>query len=148
MKKFLNEQNAQAGAVFRLMVDAIIGLVIMGSILSLLNYFEQQKVAVSLQEFEQVVISAVNSPDGKIIESKQLTFFKGTTYNVINFSAITGHDPECFLIQGLMGGAKITDTSIEFLQNSQVRVFARCLPDQFHSDCPFYCTISFGKKII
>ncbi len=142
------ENNAQAGAVFRLMVDAIIGLVIMGSILSILSYFEQQKIVVSVKEFENFLNSSVNSPDGKIIESGTLTFVKETRYTVTNFEALTGHRADCFKIQGIVGTAKITDQSIEFLQNTQTRVFGQCKPDSYASECPYFCTISFGRKLL
>lgn len=145
-QNFFLENKAQAGAVFRLMVDAIIGLVILVAILSTLSHFEQQQLALSIREFESFLISTINSPDGKIIESPVLTFNKGTMYSVTSFEALTQHPRSCFLIQGGLGSMRVTDNEIiEFLQRTQVRVYGKCAPS--NGECPYFCTISFGKKI-
>jgi hypothetical protein len=146
-QNFFLENKAQAGAVFRLMVDAIIGLVILVAILSTLSHFEQQQLALSLREFESFLTSAINSPDGKIIESPVLTFNKGTMYSTRSFEAMTQHPRECFFIQGLSGSIRITDDeTVEFLSRTQVKIYAKC--ETSGGDCPYTCTISFGKKII
>jgi hypothetical protein len=141
------ENKAQAGAVFRLMIDAIIGLVILASILSTMAYFEQQQVSLALREFETLLTSAVNSPDGTIIESENLIFMKGTTYTTRSFEAMTQHPRECFFIQGGIGSLKVMGDgeSIEFLQRTQIKIYAKC--EVQGGNCPYYCTISFGRKI-
>lgn len=148
LRNFFLENKAQAGAVFRLLIDAIIGLVILLAILSALSYFEQQQLSLSTKEFESFLVSIVNSPDGKIIESPALTFNKGTMYNTTSFEALTQHPRDCFFIQSGLGSIKVTDKRIvEFSQRIQVTVYGQCEPS-FSDECPYFCIVSFGKKII
>ena len=146
LNKIFFEENAQAGAVFRLMIDAIIGLVILGTILSTLTYFDQQQMNNSVKEFQSFLYTAVSTPNGKIIDSGNLTFNKDTGFTTIDFELITTHKSECFLITGAIGAADIKPNAIKFLQKSQIRVFAKCEPVN-DPNCNFFCTISFGKKI-
>jgi len=142
------ENNAQAGAVFRLMVDAIIGLVILLTILSALSYFEQQKISVGLKEFESVIYSAVNAPDGKIVESGGLSFLKGTVFTSTGLEVATGYKAECFNFQTGVTTIQVSDSAVRILQNIDVKVYAQCQPSiDCDSDCLFCCMISFGKRI-
>ena len=150
----MHEQKAQSGAVFRLMVDAIIGLVILLMIISSINYFNSLRLEVSKAEFTALIKSAVDSPNGKIVESGNLVFSAGDIYDSVTISFMTGYPKDCFRFQTNLA---FTETGsgryIKFGQPVDAKVYAscratgeECSPDD--EDClAIDCLISFGKKL-
>ena len=152
IKKVLPEQGAQSGAVFRLMIDAIIGLVILAMILSTLSYFNYLKLQSSLDEFNLKVISAINSPNGRVIESNgNLFFLEGTGFTSIGMQELTAHPAECFSFQSRLGSVLIEgiqDRSAKIINNIETRVYFRCETASFaHGYCDIECVISFGTRL-
>ena len=149
------DNRGQAGSVFRLMIDAIIGLVILILILSTLSYFQSLQVSVSSAQFISIVESAIESPNGKIITSDGvLMFTKDTSFTASMLNGLTGLPRECFSFEGPKSFADIPNggSAILFKQNIQTNVYGKCTVDpdvelEYQSDdCIINCTFYFGIK--
>ncbi len=146
-QKKIFDNKAQSGTVFRLMVDAIIGLVILMIILSVLGYFESLRVDISRAEFLSIIKSATESPDGSVISSGVLVFVKGTSFTATQLQSITNYSSDCFVFESnlgfteIMGGGKI----IMIKQNTETKIHVKCVP--VSDEKKIECIISFGKKL-
>jgi hypothetical protein len=141
------EEKAQSGTVFRLMIDAIIGLVILMIILSVLGYFQSLRVDVSRAEFVSTVKAATETPDGRVVSSERLIFLKGTTFSSDQLQYVTNYSSDCFEFQTshatveIFAGGKMA----EFKQDIETMVYASCRPGT--GDCIIFCDVSFGRKL-
>ncbi|MFA5357668.1 MAG: hypothetical protein WC874_01785 [Candidatus Izemoplasmatales bacterium] len=175
MKKFFSnffsEEKAQAGAVFRLMVDSIIMLAVLIIIISALQQFQGMMQDISTKEFNELMLSAVKLPSGEVIASRELSFPEGRGYTVSNLSALTGEPPRSFVLLSNLSAVEILTNpySITFNRSVQAKVYAICKPaDQLTAcktgcgeglnpvgdggicklDCiEICCNISFGQQI-
>ena len=135
MKKFKKEkerfwsgERGQSGAVFRLLVDSIVGLAILMIILGSLMYFESLNNNASRQEFFSKVTAAVNSPDGTVVESNnRIVFPSGSGFTNGDMSTLTGYPKECFSFQSQLGMAEASDEIIRFNGNVKTKVYIRCI---------------------
>ncbi len=154
------ENKAQAEAVFRLMIDSIIGLAILLIIIAVINYFQGQSIIQSQSDFYRLVEDSSNSLDGKIISSKDLTFSKGFGLDSFDAEKVTGISQYCYSFESRYGAVKISEDGkrAEFTQLLTTKVYARCSPAntscnprekvESEGDCCVKCLISFGKEII
>jgi hypothetical protein len=159
MKKFKESfsERGQSGAVFRLLIDSIVGLAILVMILGALFYFETLNASASRQEFFSKVTAAVNSPNGIVVESTgRLVFHKGGFSNG-DMESLTGYPKDCFEFQSNLAFAKApTGEIIEFTGNIKSKVYVQCVTtgndcsveeEQDAGCCEIECLISFGKNI-
>jgi len=152
-----NEQRAQAEAVFRLMIDSVVGLAILLIIVGLINYFNAQIIAQSKNDFITVVKSSVSASNGSVITSSgDLTFARGFGVDGLDAQNWTQISEKCFhfVSSASEGSIKIIDdTKAEFTQTLSIKVYSKCVPDQScnpydpENSCCMQCTISFGKKL-
>jgi hypothetical protein len=158
VKKFIlkNEQKGQSGAVFRLMIDAIVGIAILAIILGTLNHFETLQFRASVSEFSSKVSAAANSPDGSVLVSENdLSFKKGTAFTSVNMQELTGYYEDCFEFTTNRGLIEIKDggKAAEFLENTNTKLYVKCVTTGDVADidevdvCEIECTISFGEKL-
>lgn len=157
---FLLDEKGQAGTVFRLMVDAIVGLVILALIVSTLNYFYNLRVEVSKAEFRDKVSSAVSSPNGKVIESDSLIFSEGEGYTSQQIQSFTSIPAGCFKFISNRSFVEVDSSCslVEFKRNVEAKIYVKCWPneealfapcEQGATDCcEMYCIISFGEKLV
>ncbi len=147
------DEKAQTGTVFRLVVDSIIGFVILLIIFSTITYFEAYRINISLTEFNSIVVSATELPDGTVLSSERaLAFAGGTGFNANHLQEITGIGADCFSFQSTIGSIRINESqfdsdSVEITGRTDARVFAKCFPSQYQDDCRIECVISFGREI-
>jgi hypothetical protein len=150
------EQNAQSGAVFRLMVDAVIGLAIIAMILSTLSYFNYLKINASIGEVNNKILAAVSSPNGEVIAStSKLFFLKGMTLTTGQMQSLTGYPEDCFRFKSNLGLIDITAEGkmVEFTESVETFFYARCTSEnEFQIDpdesiCEVECVFSFGEKL-
>ena len=152
---FSTETRAQSGAVFRLMIDGIIGMAILLIILSAMSYFNALRISASNEKFYSLVSSATNSPTGKVFEEKGLIFNPGG-FSGVSIRNKTNIYEGCFEFQSNLVSTKInTDkTQIEFTNPIEANIYVQCssLGQSCAYDaekcCEMKCIISFGKKII
>ncbi|MCX6800803.1 MAG: hypothetical protein NTZ73_01290 [Candidatus Diapherotrites archaeon] len=147
MRELFFEEKAQAGAVFRLMVDSIIMFVVLVIIVAAIYQFQQMRTSISTKEFNELVLSAINTPSGEVIESSRALFFpSGKGYTSTALSALTGKDPASFNFESNLAGAKISDdkSSITFEQPVEAEVYALCKP--YHPDVP--CQTGCGQDMV
>lgn len=154
--KFIKDQRGQAGDVFRLMIDSIIGLAILVIILSSINYFGSLRSQISIAEMRGLVESGVQTPTGRVLESNNLSFSKGEAYSSVLMEQWTGVPESCFSFESGLGAISIVDDrKAEFTSNVDTKVYVSCIinPNEIceYGDgdcgsCEFDCIISFGRK--
>jgi hypothetical protein len=153
----VTENKAQAEAVFRLMIDSVVGLAILLIIVSLINYFNTQVIEQSKNDFVTLVKSSVSASNGSIITSSgDLTFARGFGVDGLDAQNWTQVNEKCFhfVSSASEGSIKLVgDTKVEFSQTLAIKVYSQCVPDQScnpydpENSCCMQCTISFGKKL-
>jgi hypothetical protein len=153
----LAEERAQAEAVFRLMIDSVIGLAILLVILSALQYFQGQVVVQSKADLISLVQNAVNTPTGIVLKSGELTFPNKFSIDGVDLQTWTNLSANCFKFNS-RGSIMLSDDEqkIEFTQSLKTIVYAQCftqvgcdpytVPDDWSSCCN-QCTVSFGVPI-
>ncbi|MFA6268951.1 MAG: hypothetical protein WCW13_02465 [archaeon] len=153
-KKLLAETKAQSEAVFRIMVDSVVGLVILVIIISSISYFNDQTIAQSWADFRTLVESAVNSPDGSIIASKTLSFAQGNAIATDDLQDWMNYPAKCFSFQTNYSSIEIIDSKqVTFKHALQTRVYAKCTSGDScnirdpQESCCINCVISFGSEI-
>ena len=155
-KNIFFEERAQADAVFRLLIDSVIGLAILVIILTALANFDAVSLEQSMSDLRSLVVSATQSPDGKILGPRDLSFSGGRVISASDFEYWTKIGASCFTIESVLGSIQLSNSSktAEIQQRLRVKVFARCLPSscdpsnqQEEGNCSVECTVSFGKEI-
>jgi hypothetical protein len=153
------DNKAQAGSVFRLMVDGIIGFAILLMILSALAYFDALSYESNIADFISKVESVVETPNGEIVSSDgRLKFREGTAFSSVMLRDITGYGASCFEFQSNLNSVDISSDkeSIEFTQNANCNVYLMCEPNNMQDEscygqgddcCEINCIVSFGGKI-
>ena len=154
-RAFSVEQKAQSGAVFRLMVDGIVGFAILLIVISTMAYFQGLRIQASNEKFFSLVKSATDTPTGKVIVEKNL-LFTPSGFSTISIRDKTNVFEGCFRFQSNQGAAVISDDGdkIDFTTTVETDVYARCTLTgdgcNFNDEdcCEFDCVISFGKKLV
>lgn len=159
MKKFnlKIEQRGQAGAVFRLMIDGIIGIAILMIILGVLTHFNALQAKVSIEEFNTKVIAAAQSPDGSVLSSQSaLRLSEGVIFSSNGMQDLTGYPASCFSFNSnrslirIKGGGSVA----EVVQTTDSKIYVKCSPTGLIASdpddvttCEIECIISFGEKL-
>lgn len=152
-KKTILDNKAQSEAVFRIMVDSIVGFAILIIILSAISYFNDQTVNQSWTDFMDIVKSAANTPDGSIVISKELYFVKGRGVGAIDVQNWTGYPAGCFKFKSKYSSVDISADEMQatFVQNFNTKIYAMCSPQvcdvTIKDSCCIDCVISFGDKL-
>ncbi len=155
------DNKGQAEAVFRLMIDSIIGLAILMIIIASIGYFDELRFIQSTSDFKQLVKDAVNSPDGTLLSAKELTFKDGAGFAADDFEGYTVVNRKCFSFFSSFASVEVSDDAqaVLFKQRLIASVSARCIPNAAasscissvdaeitsDSDCCFKCEIYFGR---
>jgi hypothetical protein len=154
-EKLLRETSAQSEAVFRIMVDSIVGLVILVIIMSCIAYFDGQVISQSRTDFQSAVRSAVNSPDGSIIKSQTLSFAQGSAISSLDLQEWFNYPADCFSFQSTYPSIEISadQKNARFIRRLQVIVYAKCTSGDScnindpQNSCCINCLVSFGNEI-
>jgi len=154
------DNYGQAEAVFRLMVDSIVGLVILLIIVGCINYFNGQEIESSRIDLITTIQSAVSSPNGQVIVSQRdLSFAGGSSISASNAQTWTQLNEKCFSFDSKVSEGSIKlkgeserNTLIEFSQRISLKVYVQCKSNidcepLDPNSCCMVCEISFGKKI-
>ncbi|MDO8428958.1 MAG: hypothetical protein Q7S92_07160 [Candidatus Diapherotrites archaeon] len=158
--------RGQAGAVFRFLVEVIMGALILAIILGAVNYFSQARIDVSERRlsnaFENAFEKVIGNPDPttqSVVLEKDL-LMQPIIYGTKQFSS--GYDIEDVCIDFISSSNKVFQVgqgnkTIEIKQSIQTNVFMQCfaasaVPISSPSvsdptNCPIYCIISFGKPL-
>jgi len=152
------ERKGQAGDVFRLMVDAIIGLVILLIILSSIAYFNSLRLQVSQAAMKSIVEGAVENPTGDVSESEMLVFSQGEGYSGHVFEDWTGVPAQCFEFESGLSNIKVLEgdvSRVNFTSPVETKVYVSCVATGESCEygtgepcgkCEVVCTFYFGKK--
>lgn len=154
---FPQEERAQAEAVFRLMIDSVVGLAILLIIVACINYFNVQIIEQSKADLINLVTSSASSPNGVVFTSSgDLTFARGFAVDSLDAQNWTRVSENCFhfISRGSEGSIQVVDDKkAEFTQTLNVKVYSKCVsvpecnPNDLENSCCVDCTISFGKKL-
>ncbi len=155
------DNKGQAEAVFRLMIDSVIGLAILMIIIASIGYFDELRFIQSTSDFKQLVKDSVNSPDGTLLSAKELTFKSGTGFGAEDFEGYTVVNRKCFNFNSSFASVEVSDDgqSVMFKQRLITTVSAKCTPNSSASSCIssvdaeisdasqccFNCEIYFGR---
>ncbi|MFH1587761.1 MAG: hypothetical protein ABIA76_00290 [Candidatus Diapherotrites archaeon] len=141
--------KGQAGPVFELLVQAVIGLFILVIVVSAISYFENQRYAISGQRFNEKILTAANQPNGDVLVVEGIAFNSGSMSSKF-VSLKTGISAECIDFEA-KDNALIEVSSdgktVSFEKSMDLDVFIKCCPTA--EDCfqSIECTVSFGKKL-
>lgn len=154
----LKEQRAQAEAVFRLMIDSVVGLAILLVILSALNYFQGQVLVQSKSDFFSLVRNAVSTPTGVAIKSGELTFPINFSVDVSDLQSATLLSQNCFEFDSSGSVRTSSDKKkVTFSQGLKVIVYAKCAtnqgcdpysPPSDWGSCCTQCWVSFARPLL
>ena len=146
--KFLIENKGQAGAVFQLMVDAIISLAILAIIVYTLTYFNGLRGQISKQQMYEITGYAVNSPTGKVfVSDKDLFFSNGDGFTAKTMESATSKPAECFTFESNLAGTDVGAGSyLKFTSAVEAKIYAKCWLAA-DPTCIQKCRISVGKPL-
>jgi hypothetical protein len=144
----MNSQG-QEFTVFNLLVQAVIGLFILVMIISAINYFEEQKFAISKDRFDENLVFASQQPNGDVLLIEAIAFNK-TTITKKYVSLRTGIDEDCIEFEAKQSSAidlKNSSGFISFTDSLVLDVYIQCNSDGCGSQ-GISCIVSFGKKLV
>ena len=144
--------SGQGEMVFRLMIGVIMGLAILVTVMSLINFFSQQQVAISEQRLYDGFMIALENPvavDSEDLVVQENVKLEQGTYSAYTFSYYSGTLlPDCVR---LMASANFepgdSPGTIEVLVLVETTVYYKCISQPNDDDCPICCIVSFAKKI-
>lgn len=156
-KRFTINQKGQAFEAYRLLIAMVIALAVLVIILSAVAYFDDLRKRVSQDTMYTSFKSAVDSPNGKIVQASDLAFTSGTTFSRRQFSLKAGVEEDCILLDAENDfGFRLNDDNpdapfVSVPATIQGSVFFQCQTENFilspNDACYVYCLISFGKRI-
>src|SRR3989344_4664886 len=91
-------QQGQSFAVMEVLIASIMGLALLAIIVGLIGYFDSLTTQASLITFKNAIISGANSPNGDIIQEKEL-ILDAQDYTTTTFSSWYKVPPECYTLQ-------------------------------------------------
>lgn len=143
----LNE-SGQGFSVFRLLISAIMGLMILLIILGVYDYFENLRVNLGSERIVQGFETAVNKHDGTVITVEDAELPAGTEISSLSLAEGTGIKKECILITGQTKTdtfSIVSDNLARINHYANLKVYIKCETNL--EDCEIYCTLSLNKKI-
>jgi len=137
----MSTQKGQAGAIFKLLIGAIIGLAIFGIIYSLIVQTENQKAYLDNTIFVKKLKMAIKNPTGSEYQLTESTIKGGTVINQKFLSLISGLKETCFKLKSERTGVKKTKNSLVFDKDLKTKFSILCeIGDD--DDCQINCTIT------
>lgn len=151
-------QKGQAFEAYRLLIAMVIALAVLVIILSAVAYFDDLRKRVSRDTLYSAFQSAVDSPNGKVVQASDLAFTKDTTYSRVQFAKQMGLDPACIQLDADKdAGFELNDDNpdtpfVRVLSSVQGSVYMQCHTQNViippgPDSCFVYCILSFGKLI-
>ena len=152
------DNKGQAEAVFRLMIDSVIGLAILVIIMASIYSFDRLTLDQSISDFKNNIINSVQSPDGTVFGNKDLTFAEGYAITTFTLQNWTQKSYKCFDFDTATVSVKISSTEndakrADFTQRLTLKVYSKCISDscdpvdQTNPDnCCVRCVVSFGRQ--
>lgn len=153
------KQRGQAFEAYRLLIAMVIALAVLVIILSAVSYFDDLRKRVSRDTLYSSFQSAVDSPNGKVVQASDLAFTKDTTYSRTQFAKQMGLDVECIQLDADKDSGFILNDDnpdapfVTVSSTIQGSVYMQCHTQNViippgPNTCFAYCIISFGKTIL
>lgn len=139
-----------------LVIASIMGLALLAIIVGLIGYFDNLTTQASLITFKNAIVSGANSPNGDIIEEKDL-ILDAQDYTTTTFSSWSKIPPECYTLDAadnesysIVTGS--SSSAIHIAKRSKVFIAIQCklgseLSNSGFGDCQKSCLVSVGKAI-
>lgn len=140
------DSRAQGGAVFRLLIGAIMGLMILMIILSVVQYFNDIRLSLGMQNLLSSFETAVHKADGTVIKAKDIELPPNSVISSFSLAKSANISPECVKIEGSEnGGVKYnSDISASIPNTMKLTVYIKCI---IETDCNPSCLLSINRKI-
>ncbi len=152
---FFRGASRGQGEAFNLLVGAILGLLILGIVIGVIETFNRLECEGSAQKLKESYHNAIQLPTGAILEEKNLRFCAGTSFSNRQFALEANLPDACVRLDAPTGSVSIVNeapTSVSFRQASKISVYYKCIKGEdpafsSGSGCRESCTISIGKSI-
>lgn len=145
-------ESGQGFSVFRLLIGAIMGLMILLIILGITNYFEQMRLNLGVQKVNQSFLTAANKHNGTVIKLENVELPAGTEFSSLSFSNGSGVEKNCIRITGMETPDIVYSSiasggySVKIGHYAMLSIYFRC-ETSATADCEVYCTVSLNKKL-
>ncbi|MDD4983603.1 MAG: hypothetical protein PHH82_02040 [Candidatus ainarchaeum sp.] len=139
---FLRNKKGQEDFIFKLLVGAVIGAVILGIILVLIEKTENQKVYLSNESLVSNIKYAVKAPTGEPYVIDKVIIPKETYFTFKYFEEETGLTQDCLVLNSNKSVFKKIDSGLVTQNDVETKVTITCNPNV--GNCPIHCEILFG----
>ncbi len=141
----LNE-SGQAFSVFRLLISAIMGLMILLIILGVSDYFYKLQLNLGYQRVVDGFSTAANKHDGTVIIIEEAELPAGTQIAGLSIARGSGVEPDCISVTGAQSNSiTYNSTNIATIEhNTKISVYIKC---EILGACNPECLISLNKKL-
>ena len=146
-------QRGQEGASFRLLIDAVLVVLILGIIIGVIGQMDHWRWQVSERRLIEGFYKSTNSPDGSVIMEKGIVLKEGAMYSTGTFAAsVADVSQECIELDSSDSAAfSLSSDSLVLEVRSLVEtnVYYKCVygKEIGEDECGLYCIVSFGKDL-
>lgn len=141
---------------FKMLIGAIMALVVLTIILGAIDFFGKWTVDISDKKLLTGIRNAVQQPNGKPLEIRNLAFEAGTIYSANSVGRQVGLEPECLHFEGPPNYSSIIvgNSTVQINNRVEANVYAVCYTNKDESgagfctsfDCEVCCKIYFAKE--
>ncbi|MBN2126862.1 MAG: hypothetical protein JW703_00545, partial [Candidatus Diapherotrites archaeon] len=120
--------RGQEFSVFELLVQAVIGLFILVIIISSINYFDEQRYAISKNRFDENLVFAAEQPNGDVLKIDEVAFNSGSISSKY-IELRTGINADCIRLQAKSNPYIIVnevDSLVSFEKSLVLDVYIKC----------------------
>jgi len=139
---FFGDKKGQEGYVFRLLVGAVIGVVIIGIILVLISKTEEQKNYLSNESLITNLKYAVKAPTSEDYVINNVIIKKDTYFSYKYLEEQTNLPQNCIALKSNKMVIKAIGGGLHAEQNIETKVTVNCKAQQ--GGCEIFCDIVFG----
>lgn len=139
--------SGQGFSVFRLLISAIMGLMILLIILAVSDYFYQVRLNLGYNRIIEGFNTAANKPDGTVVKVADTELPAGTVLASKSISVGTGISQDCIILTGEHSSffSFPSDRAATIDHTVTVSVYIKC--ETSMEGCDVYCTVSLNKKL-
>lgn len=154
----IQDQKGQAFEAYRVLIAMVIALAVLLIILSTITYFDKLREKVSLETLYSSWKSAVDSPNGKVILSRELFFPEESRFGRTQFAKQVSLDEACIQFDAekstgfILNDSDVDNPYVTVPSPVVGNVYMQCQIDNFitppgPTTCYAFCLISFGKLV-
>jgi len=142
------DSKGQSGAVFKLLIGAVIGLAIIGIIYSIISIMNNQKTYLNEAVFSNNIKMAMKNPTGKDYWINNFTFRKDRVLSKKSLSEQTSLATGCITLEkdnSAPSSVISTDNLFSFTKEVIVDISVKCTAGDAEG-CPINCTLTVYNR--